>query len=394
VRFGVVLACLFIGGVAVADSARVRWRGVTVEGHAPASLQSAAAAHVGVALKQLGSSLVTAPVADVEAAASCAFPSGPRAARCVVQVSRASGDRAERRAEIRYRDAEDLAESLALLVSDILLAQFPDVVGAPRAAPAPGPAAPPAPPTPPPPSPSSSSSPPPSSPSLPSPQDEQARQAAERAHQAEMARQLELVKALQREADARAERQQREAAARAARERLPPEIVIAPRPRTHIGGEVGALAVFGLGPANPITGGGAARLMWSRALLRAGASLSLSGSRDTLAGHDLSFFRGLVAARAGVGLGSGIADVDLTAGPALLVLVDDAHAEGRHAVASLAFVAGPHLALRLRGPLALVIGADLSVALTEHTVVAGDTRVAAFSRAALEVTLGLAWRSQ
>jgi hypothetical protein len=128
--------------------------------------------------------------------------------------------------------------------------------------------------------------------------------------------------------------------------------------------------------------------------LRAGASLSLAGMRETLDGHDLSFFRALVAARAGVGFANGVADFDLTGGPALLVLVEDAHADGRHAVASLAFVAGPRLAVTLAGPLALVAGADFDLALTDERVTAGTARVAEFSRASVEVLLGLAWRSR
>ena len=113
-----------------------------------------------------------------------------------------------------------------------------------------------------------------------------------------------------------------------------------------------------------------------------------------LSGHDLTFLRALVAARAGIGVRNGLADFDLTAGPALLVLVDDAHSEGRHAVASVAFVGGPRLALTVSGPVALVVGADFDVALTDEKVVAGTTRVAQFSRASVEVTVGIAWRSR
>jgi hypothetical protein len=372
-RFVVTLACL-TAGVAGANETRVRWRGVAVEGRAPPALQATVAAHVAVALRSLGSSLVTAGPEDAEAAASCAFPSSARVVRCVVvvQVGRASGGRAERRAEIRYRDAEDLAESLALLVSDILTSEFPDVVGGAH----PPPQNPP-PPNPPPQNPPPQN-PPSQNPAPPTPEEQ-------KAHEAEMQRQLQIVKSLQREADD----------ARAERQRQPPPRVRPPAapPSTRLGAELGAVGVFGLGPANPTLVGGAARLIYSRALLRAGGSLSLAGMRQTLDGHDLSFFRALVAARAGIGFRGGAADFDLTAGPALLILVDDAHSEGRHAVASLAFVGGPRLALTLAGPIALVAGADLDVAVTDEKVVAGTTRVAQFSRASVEVTLGIAWRS-
>ena len=399
-RLAIIAACVAVGGVASAESTRVRWRGVTVEGRAPAALQPAASAHVAVALKQLGSSLVTVPPARVEAAARCTFPAGARAARCVVRVSGASGSRAERRAEIRYRDADDLAESLALLVSDILSAEFPDVVGAPRSS-----AASPPPPTATAPQPASPTTGPANGtppvttaapPSTPPAKDEAAQRAAERAHQAEMQRQLELVQELQRDADQRARSaavDAREAAERADRERRRPRAT--PRPaETRTAVELAALGVFGLGPANPTLVGGASRVMWARSLLRLGGSLSLAGMRQTLSGHDLGFFRGLVAARAGVGWRSAVVDVDLSAGPALLVIVDDAHTEGRHAFASLAFAVGPRLALALSGRLALVVGADLAVALTDGKVLVGDVRLAQFSRAALEVTLGLAWRTR
>ncbi|MGZ3430036.1 MAG: hypothetical protein ACXVCV_25470, partial [Polyangia bacterium] len=102
----------------------------------------------------------------------------------------------------------------------------------------------------------------------------------------------------------------------------------------------------------------------------------------------------LVAARAGVGVRSSVADFDLTAGPPLLVLVDDAHSDGRHTVASLAFVGGPRLALTLSGPLALVVGADFDVAVTDEKIVAGANRVTQFPRGSVEVTVGIAWRSR
>lgn len=418
-RLSVTLACLLVAGAAAAESARVRWRGVAVEGRAPASLQPAVAAHVGVALKQLGSSLVTAGAFDVEAAASCAFPASAKVAHCRVVVARARGAKAERRAEIRYRDAEDLAESMALLVSDILTADFADIVGGARAVnppaagpsplgpspvspspvgppPSPGPSpsnraanpppvatsnpapAPPttAAPTPPTPPPSVTPTPTP----LPTPEQQ-------KAHEAEMQRQLDVVRSLQKQADE----------ARAARERERPTTTTPPAPRlppaTRTAVELGVVGLFGLGPANPTLVGGTARSVWTRGLLRAGASLSLDGMRQRLDGHDLSFLRLLLAARVGVGTHGALVDFDVTGGPALFVLVDDAHSEGRHAVASFAVAVGPRLALTLAGPLALVAGADLDVAVTDEKIVAGDTRVAQFSRASIELTLGIAWRS-
>jgi hypothetical protein len=128
--------------------------------------------------------------------------------------------------------------------------------------------------------------------------------------------------------------------------------------------------------------------------LRVAGTLSLSGMRQTLDGHDLGFFRGLLAARAGVGVVSGVVDVDVTGGPALLVLAIDAHAEGRHGLASFAGVVGPHLSVTLNGPLAMVLGVDLVIAVTDERVTAGGATVAQWSRLGLEATLGLAWRGR
>jgi hypothetical protein len=372
-----MLACLLWGGLAVAGSARVRWRGVAVEGHTPPALQSAVAQHVAVALRSLGSSLVTTSPEDAEAGASCAFPSAAKVARCVVVVQVGRSAKAERRAEIRYRDAEDLAESLALIVSDILTSEFPDIVGGahtpPPENPPPPPQNPPPPPTPP--------------PAPPTPEQQ-------KAHEVEMQRQLEVVKNLQKQADeqrqARERQEQQRQREEEARRPRPPK----PPPPTRVAVEIGAAGVFGLGAANPTLAGGLARVLYSRALLRAGASLSLTGMRQTLEGHDLTFFRALVAARAGVGFRGALFDFDLTAGPALLVLVEDAHTEGKHTVASLAFTAGPRVAVTLAGPLALVAGVDFDLAITDEKVTAAGARVAEFSRGSVEVTLGIAWRSR
>ncbi len=387
-RSAVALVCLLWGAVAAAGSARVRWRGLVVEGHMPPALGAAVQAHVAVALRSLGSTLVTSEPQDAEAAASCAFPSSAKVARCVVVVKVGTAAKAERHAEIRYRDAEDLAESLALLVSDILTSEFPDIVGGAHATPPPSPP----PPNPPPPQNPPPQNPPPANP--PSPPPKPPTPEEQRAHEAEMQRQLEIVKTLQKQADEQRaareredERRQREAEKQKPRPPGPP-------PPSRVAVELGAVGVFGIGPSNPTLVGALPRVLYARGLFRVGASLSLSGIRETLAGHDLSFFRMLVAARAGVGFRSAAVDFDLTAGPALLVLVEDAHGEGRHTVASLAFAAGPRLAVTLAGPLALVAGADFDLAITDEKVTAGGARVAEFSRPSVEVTLGVAWRSR
>jgi len=386
-RLLLTLVCICVGGVASAGSARVRWRGVAVEGRPPAALQTAVQAHVGVALKSLGSSLVTAEPQDAEAAASCAFPSSAKVARCLVVVQANKAARAERRAEIRYRDAEDLAESLALLVSDILTSEFPDIVGGAHqdTPPALGPSPANPPPTNPPPTNPPPQNPPPANPTPPTPEQE-------KAHEAEMARQLEVVKQLQKQADdaraASAKDAQAHAAAAAKIEKP-----AAPSP-TRTAVEIGGSAIGGVGRSNPWLAGALARLSWSRGLLRVGGALSLTGMSQTLSsGIELSYFRTAIAARVGIGTHTRLVDVDLTAGPALVVLYENAHGAGHHTLASFAAVVGPRLALTLAGPVALVLGADLDIAATDEKVTVNGSTAAELSRVSFEMTLGIAWRS-
>jgi hypothetical protein len=390
-----MLACLVVAGSSFAaegGGARVRWRGVAVDGHGPAQLQSAAAAHVAVALRQLGSTLTVTAPADAEAQASCLFVGNKRVARCLVEISGAGKTRAQRRVEIPYRDAEDLAESLALLVSDVLTAEFPDVLaprGAPRATPpepvAPSPVAPQPPPVVPP---RATATPPttpsvaPTTPRLREDKDEddgamQARLAAERARQAELARRADRQEAAER------------AAERAAAPPVPRRPAAPPAERLSL--DAAAAVVVGLGADNPSLFGGALRALWGRGLLRLGGSLSLAGVDHAIDGHALGFFRAAVGARAGVGVSGGAVDFDATAGPALLIVATDAHGDGRHAVASFAVVVGPRLSFRLAGALALVLGLDVTVAVTDEKITAGPTTVAEFSRAVAEITLGLSW---
>lgn len=378
-----ILVCIGVARAAAAGSARVRWRGVAVEGRPPAALQTAVQAHVGVALKSLGSSLVTAEPQDAEAAASCAFPSSAKVARCVVVVQANKAARAERRAEIRYRDAEDLAESLALLVSDVLTSEFPDIVGGAHQdvppALGPPPANPPAPPSPPP-----ATNPPPQNPPPPTPEQQ-------KAHEAEMARQLEVVRQLQKQADDARAASAREAQARAAAVKVEKP---SPPPPSRLAVEVGASAIGGVARSNPWLAGALARLSWSRGLLRVGGALSLTGMSQTLpSGIELSYFRTAIAARIGIGARTRLVDVDLTAGPAVVVLYENAHADGHHTLASFAAVVGPRLALTLAGPIALVVGADLDVAATDEKVTVNGSTQAELSRVSFEMTLGIAWRS-
>ena len=155
----------------------------------------------------------------------------------------------------------------------------------------------------------------------------------------------------------------------------------------------GALAgTFGLGPANPTIGGGLIRVLWAGGPLRAGGTLSLGGSSQSSGAYTLGWFRGLAAARVGAGILHGIVDFDATLGPALLIASADAEKAGYHYYATLAFVVGPHLSIGLGHGLAIGLGADLQVAVTDEKVESGTTRIAQLSHAALEASLGLCWR--
>jgi hypothetical protein len=368
VRRLVTLACLVVcaRGLAEEHGGRVRWLGVSSDGHAPAALDKAGVAHVAVALRQLGLTLVSLPPSSADASASCSFAT-PRTARCLVVVQSSSGAKADRHAQIPFHDAEDLAESLALIVSDMLTTQFPEVLTTPP------------PPAPPPPAmttPPAAPEPPREEPRPPRRESEAERQRAaadERARQAELARQADYEERAQK---------QTQASPRAPFTVAPPHLIL----------EAAATGLFTVGQANPTIGGALIRVLWSGGPLRAGGTLSLGGASQSAGTYALGWFRGLIAARVGAGLRRGLVDFDTTLGPALLLAYADAHAAGHHLFASIAFVVGPHLSIGLTHGLSVALGGDLQVAVTEEKVVAGSTTVAQLSRFALEASLGLSWR--
>src|SRR5581483_2397578 len=110
---------------------RLHWRGIATDGAAPPKLDKLSAAHLAIALKPLDVELVVGPPFDAYASARCSFPSS-QGARCLVEVVQSSGTgRAERRAEIPFRDADDLSESLAVLVADLLQNDLREIVTPP-----------------------------------------------------------------------------------------------------------------------------------------------------------------------------------------------------------------------------------------------------------------------
>src|SRR5262249_7138904 len=125
--FPIALCCALglWSGLAHAAVSRVRWRGVQAEGAGPPRLESATAAHLALALRSLGAGLVPGPPFDAEALAKCQFATAKHA-QCHVEVL-AGELHAERHADIPYRDADDLAESIALLVSGMLQTDLADL---------------------------------------------------------------------------------------------------------------------------------------------------------------------------------------------------------------------------------------------------------------------------
>jgi hypothetical protein len=381
VRRLVTLAILVVAARAFAADApratRIRWLGVTTVGRAgktfannfERTLEKASAAHLAVALRQLGLSMVSLPPSAAEASAECSFAT--RVARCRVTVQ-ASGTtaapHAERRAAIPFHDAEDLAESLALLVSDMLTTQLPEVLQPPP-------------------------------PEKVADKTNEARVDEAARAQAEEAAQERAAEAERRAAEA--ERQRAAAEARAQKAELARQAAYDARaggtapPRyspAHVLVEAAVAGVFTFGAANPTVGGARVRVLWEGGPLRAGGTLSLGGSSQSADGYSIGWFRGLVAPRVGAGLRRGRVVFDATAGPGLLVAYADAHAAGQHALVSLAFVVGPALGIALGHGLALSLGADLQVAVTDEKVESGTTVVAGLSRVALEGWLGLSWR--
>ena len=317
---------------------RLRWRGVAVEGVAPPHLDKATESHIAVALKQLGTELSSSPPIDAEGGADCRFAPGGKSASCVVEVVHSSdGLRAERKADVPFHDAEDLAESLALLVADMLQNDLKDIaVPAPR-------------PEPPPPKPKTN-------------ENESGDVNANVNGNANV------------NANANVNVRKRRALG-------PSGLVL----------EIGPSVVVGF-TGDPPVYGVLLRGLYAQGLLRVGGALSLTGTELHRGGYDLSFVRLATGPRVGLGIARRRVDFDVVAGPALLLIATDAHiTDGTHTHADLAFALGVRLLVVIAAPLALIVGADAAVALSREQVVAGPQQLAEFGLGSLELTLGLAY---
>jgi hypothetical protein len=345
-----------------AEVRRLHWRGVFSDGTPPAHLERTTEVHLAVTLKQMGIDLAPGMPFDGEAAARCQFAPPQRVGRCTVEVVQTSdGLRAERKVELPFRDADDLAESLSLLVSDMLQTDLHELVA------------------PPPPAPPSDGQ--PGSPNgdggsgagrPKGPGENGADKSDGKTGSDERAARLAKAARLARAAQLR----------RASEPPVPSQMSV----------DIGASMAVGF-TGEPVLAGGQLRVMWARGLLRAGGALSMTGTSTARGGYDLSFFRLLTGPRAGIGATHGRLDFDLTVGPALSLLATDAHVpDGTHALATLAFVAGARLSLILTPRVALQLGLDVAVAVARESVRAGTHTLVDFDLGTAEISLGLAYR--
>jgi len=327
---------------------RLRWRGVLVEGKAPPRLEEAARAEVVVALRPLDVEVVEKGAADEEGGAKCVFSTEKAgAAQCAVEVVRkADGGRAERKAEIPFSNADDLARSLALLLADTLQMDLPNVVPEHTVV---------------------------GENEIP---DEHANQHA---------RENENPRANARE------NENANAKPKAKPNDGKIEKVAPPFPAARLFVDAGPSVAFGFS-GEPLMYGATVRATQSIGPLRVGGMISLTGNRDYRSGFQLSFLRVVTGPRGGFGFQAGRVSFDASLGPALFLVAMDAQPGGHHNLVTAAACLGARLAVALAKPVALALSADGVLTFTEGFIDAGPNRVADFGRFSLEVSLSLAYR--
>jgi hypothetical protein len=339
VAVALVLVCAF-AQAGRAEVMRLRWRGVEAAGSAPAKLDRAIGLHLAIALKQLGTELAAAAPVDAEAGARCSFAG--KTASCVVDVVHlADGVRVERKQDIPFRDADDLAESLSLLVAEMVQTDLREIV-TPREEPKP-----PEPPPQPRPKPIAKVAPPPSTDGEPS-------------RDTPPARTHSTIRKTR------------------------------PAP-SHGIIEVGPTVAFGF-TGEPVLAGAVIRGGWARGALRVGGTLSFTGNDADRGGYSFTFLRLLTGARVGVGFDRPRVEGELGVGPGLLVLTTDAHQYGTHTLTTFAGVVGARLGVRLSTALELALSVDAAVAASRQQVTAGGMPVTQLDLGSLEVALMLAYR--
>jgi hypothetical protein len=334
------LALTLVAQAAAAAPARFGWRALSVvDGHAPPRIESAMASHLAVVLRPLGFSVVDAGPFDAQGGASCAFEA--TGARCLIEVVRVSDKlRAERRSVIPFRDAEDLAESLALLIADTLQVELGHVPGS---------------------EPGSHEPEPPPTVRTPPPD-------------------IHLVLP--------------------PTVKPKPPAIAQPKPSPPQPGrtiaEAGFSTVFGVASQPVALVGGELRVLYAGgAGLRAGGMAQLVGTTVTTNGYHLGIVRTLLAPVAGAGFRRGRYELDVVGGPALILRTVDAHvASGQHTFYDFDFMATARGAVILGRGIALSLAVTVDVARREEDVDVGSpaTRLTSFGPWSIAVGLGLGYR--
>jgi hypothetical protein len=367
VPVSVVLVAAGVASVAHAGGL-VRWRGLVFDGgvggpggpgglgldaRAVQRAQAAAAAQVAISVKQLGWERVSADgtPADAEAEARCAR-AGTKV-RCVVRVIELADPRevgsargattVERALELDDPDGETIAQTVALVVTDLLgRGERAERVVPPQ-----------------PRAPTTTTTTPAPAPAPPS--------AAERAAAAAAA----------------AERARLAAEARAAR---PP---LLPGPTRLAVGIEGQLA-FGFS-GEPLLGGIGVRGTWGKSALRVGGLLSVVGGGARYGPYDLSFVRFALGPRLGAGVRRGRFGFDGDLGPLLVVLSAQAAGGGGHTTVTGAVAGGLQALFKIAGGFALWARVEGQVSFSRLRVIVGDDEVGRFDLGSLGLGLGIGY---
>jgi hypothetical protein len=323
------LAIFLARDVFAAD--RIAWKGVvTLEGTPPPGLREQAALHLGVVVRQLGLRLGSRAPVRATSEAQCSFREDGRAACRVEVLELGTGHTAVREGEIPFRDVDDLSESIALLVADAVRVDLPGIVGVP----------------------------------LP---------VSERA---EVEGELEVE-----------DKTDIPAPKASPRDAIPPEAIEE--------SDAGAMSMaleptiaLDLQGAPALVGASLRGSYASAQGIRIGAHAFVAGARAHRSSYDFDFYRVVAGPRIGFGASAGGLDLEVTAGPAMSILVTNANVTGgRHTLFALAFLAGPRASIRLGAGWALGAALDLLLSSSRELILEAETRLVRFGIAGVNIAV-------
>jgi hypothetical protein len=352
---------------------RVHWAGVAVTGRAPKGLAQKMVTQLGISVQPLGLRLGAAG-SNLDASARCDFARAGSAS-CLVEVRDRSAQRhAEHRADIPYRDVDDFAQTLSLMVVDALVVDLRVVD--PGAAPPPPPVEEP-PPTPTP-RPTKDATPPTADgDATPTRPPEPPTFAPPEKKPPEVARQEEPK------------------VVRQAPSPPPPAAVVATTPEeqppARLALSVGPTLALDTADA-PLLYGIDARLVRSRGIFEFGGAVALAGATKSEAGYDLSFLRVVVGPRVGLVLRRGRWIADVSAGPSLLMLRTSAQPGETHTLEAFAGVVGTSAQVAISRSLGLQLGVDALLPASRERVVVGQSAVAEFGLVSVGISLALLYQ--